>query len=399
MLDVWPVLPLWISVIHTESGGADADIIISTLGHCDRIAGVSLGGFSRSQFKRCIALMQEPFMVLRFLHLTANKKMTFVIPDAFLGGSAPLLQKICLCGIRFPSLPRLLSSASGLVSLVLGDIPITGEGHISPDAMATCLFVFTKLQSLTLTFIQQTSSSYPTDRRSPSSAHTILPSLTKLTLRGPHGYLEDIVGRVDAPLLNTGCLEFHDKPIFDTSRVPQFIHRAKHFKSLGVVVMRFRPECISVFFRPSIGATDFTLLIHCPGFPGQVVIMERICAQWPPLALSHVELLRLGGHSFTFEEEMWREVITPWLGLLRPFTAVRDLRLVGTGLFSHVAHVLGELEGERATEVLPALRTIELSHCPGSTGPLDASEVLHALGPFLAAREECVHPVAVNVRS
>ena len=78
---------------------------------------------------------------------------------------------------------------------------MTGEGHLPPDEMATCLSVLTKLQSLIVTFPMQTprSSLYPTDQRPPSSAHTILPALTYLSLKGPHGYLEDIVGQIDAP--------------------------------------------------------------------------------------------------------------------------------------------------------------------------------------------------------
>jgi hypothetical protein len=127
--------------------------------------------------------------------------MMFVIPDAFLGGSAPLLQEIYLDGIRFPNLPNLLSSTSDLVELTLKYIPMTG--YIPPDVMATCLSGLTKLQSLTIAF-------YPTDQRPPPSTHAVLLSLDDLQLDGPHGYIEDLLDQLDAPLLKSGELQFND---------------------------------------------------------------------------------------------------------------------------------------------------------------------------------------------
>ena len=40
---------------------------------------------------------------------------------------------------------------------------------------------------------------------------------------------ENFVTRIDAPLLSDGELAFYDGPIFDTPRVPQFIHRTEMF--------------------------------------------------------------------------------------------------------------------------------------------------------------------------
>jgi len=68
------------------------------------------------------------------------------------------------------------------------------------------------------------SSPYQADQRLPPSTHTVLPALVDLCLEGPRGYLEDLVGRVGAPLLKSGYLQFYDEPIFDTPCVPQFIH-------------------------------------------------------------------------------------------------------------------------------------------------------------------------------
>ena len=147
-LDTWPALPLSIRPYFGVENAGENDII-GALEHRDLIAGIHLRGFNRSQLKKCITLMQEPFPALTSLELDADGQM-FDLTDAFLGGSTPLLQKISLSAgiIQFPNLPRFLSSASGLVDLTLRGIPTTGEGYMSPDAIAICLSVMTKLRSL-----------------------------------------------------------------------------------------------------------------------------------------------------------------------------------------------------------------------------------------------------------
>jgi len=91
--------------------------------------------------------------------------------------------------------------------------------------------------------------------------------------------------------------------------------------------------------------------------------VERISTQWPPL-VSRVEELKLGDAPYVPEQ--------------KKATA------------SRVAHALGGLEGERATEVLPALRTIKVDRLGQG-----ASETLRLLRPFLVAREESGDPVVV----
>ena len=363
-LDIWPALPLRIHAdasLSAKDADKDDSDIIDALERHDRIVGIDLWGFDRFQLEKCIALMQEPFPVLGSLQIEAKSKMMFVIPDAFLGGSAPLLRSIRLCGIRFPNLPKFLSSTTDLVNLVLEGIPMTGEGHVSSDAMITCLSVLTKLQSLTIS-LRQTPSPNPTDERPPLSAHAVLPSLTYLSLQSPHRYLEDLLDRIDAPLLNSGFLEFYDEPMFDAPRIPH----ARPFTG------------ISASFVSSIGPAELSISFGFSELPAQVAIMERICSQWP-LLVSHVEVLKL--EDLFYEEEMWWEAVTPWQELLRPFTAVQNLRLRGAVTVTHVAHILGRERGEGAKGLLPAINAIEF-HCP----EIDESEPLGLLEPFIIAR-------------
>jgi hypothetical protein len=73
------------------------------------------------------------------------------------------------------------------------------------------------------------------------------------------------------------------------------------------------------------------------------------------LDLSRVERLQLKGGT------TWmRDLTTSWLGSLRAFTAVQTLHLSRDDLVPRVAHTLGNLGGQRAAEVVPALHTILL---------------------------------------
>ena len=408
MPDIWPVLPL-IFHANLDDKDGDEDDIIGALEHRDRMAGIHVRAFECSQFtlEKCVASMQEPFPVLTSLGFKGDdsEEMTFVTTDAFLGGSAPLLQRIHLGGIRFPGLPKLLSSTSDLVYLTLEDFPITGEGHIPPDAMAACLSLLTKLRYLTITFPLW----YPEDQLPPPPTHAVrvLPALTNLLLEGPHEYLEDLVGRIDAPVLTSGKLEFYHVPAFDTPRVPQFIHRTKMFElPCKEVQVQFRKRQEYIFHRVDVHVTflssispgKFYLSFPCSFIPALVetglralVATERIFAQWPSL-VSHVEFLELGDNCCS--EERWGVRVAPhWLGFLPQFSAVQTLHFSVVGEVPLFAHMLGGLEGERATKLLPALRTIELA-CPELRA---RAETLCVLVPFLVAREEAELPVIVNV--
>src|SRR5712671_3395306 len=94
--------------------------------------------------------MQKPFLELTHLQVSVDGDLVPLLPDLFLSGSAPHLRTLVLRSIPFPSIPKLLLSAHGLVTLSLWDIP--DSGYFSPDAMATALTVMTRLDSNPLIF-------------------------------------------------------------------------------------------------------------------------------------------------------------------------------------------------------------------------------------------------------
>ncbi len=128
--------------------------------------------------------MQVPFPELTDLLLRPELLyMTINIPDSFLGGSAPRLQRLELNGFPFPGLPKQLLSATHLVELWLSDI--SHSWYISPEAMVALLSVLSSLRTLFLRF------RYPNFRPGwenqslpPPKHSTILPALQQFYFKG-----------------------------------------------------------------------------------------------------------------------------------------------------------------------------------------------------------------------
>ena len=384
-LDVWPALPITIKGMPNYK---DGDSIIDVLEHRDRIVGIDLSGLTGPQLKACATLMQEPFSILRTLSLSCTAEIPLVIPDMFLGGSAPRLQRIKLRRVPFPILPKFLLSTRGLVELHLKGIPRTG--YISPDVMATSLAMLTRLRSVGISF--QSRNSFPknlTTQSPPPPTRTGLPALTAFMFGGVSEYLEDLMARIDAPLLDDLDLRFFYQPTSGVPQLPQIIHRIEKFKTPHKADIEFRHYGADIFLTSGclIGGGYLHLEFECDGLDRQLSLLEQVFSQCFPL-LSHVDTLEL----FDLDVQP-RQDSTLWLAFLRPFIAVRSLLFYDQDSMSQIAHVLGDLTEERAAEVLPMLRTIVWD------GDCDWDEVepwlIPLLQPLIDARELSCYPVEV----
>jgi hypothetical protein len=224
MLDIWPPLPIVISNYCIEKRGVDN--IIAALEHKNRICEVNLENISSSQFEKLLTIMQQPFPELKSLKFWSHDEVP-VIPASFLGGSAPRLRTLHLEYIPFPELPKLLLSATHLVSLSLWEL--SHSGFISPDAMVTALSASTRLESLVIRFELPYDSLREEDppdwnRRPPPPTRTLLPNLTMLELSGVEKYLEDLVARIDVPQLDNLDITFFSSTYIQHSSTQSF-HR------------------------------------------------------------------------------------------------------------------------------------------------------------------------------
>ena len=394
MLDIWPVLPLVVLGYHPTS----VDSIIAALEHNDRVYKVHFGSSESSQVEEVLLAMQRPFPALTHLWLEADDEVDEtlpVVPDSFLGGSAPGLRTLWLCNLPFPGLPKLLLSATQLDELNF--LNLSYSGYISPDVMATCLSTLTRLGSLQLVF-----PFHPSQSRPPPRTRSVFHSLTFFGFSGDSEYLEDLVAWFDAPLLTTLSIVFFRQIVFNTPRLTQFIGRAQRLNVLDEASVVLLDRAVSIQLSSSSqifdelsgipssttqlpGGGELKLKIGCGESARQLSSLARDCASFLPVHSVEHLYFRNGAS----ESLHWQDTEnTDWLGyFLYPFTAVKSLYLIRELAPSFVRALLGE----RATEVLPALRNIFFEELQLLSGP--NREVI---GQFVAARQLINQPIAVS---
>ena len=388
-LDVWPALPLVIRDTHSVIT-TGVDNIVAVLEHSNRVYRIELLGLASSSLETVLAEMQVPFPELTCLRF-ASTHDTAVVPDSFLGGSAPLLRHIFLSHVPFPGLPKLLLSATHLNSLDIQDIP--HSGYFSPETLLTALSVFPRLALLSLGFQSPRSCPDRAGRRPPSGKRTNLPVLASLLFKGASEYLDDLLASIDAPRLENLFIRFFNDIVFDTRQLAQFISRTPTLKSLEKAHVTFDNHAARV--RLSSQTSDYRGLvvdILCSGLDWQVSSLEQVCTS-SLRPLSTLEDLYIYNLIPPWQDDI-RSVQdnienTLWLELLHSFTAVKNLYLCEERARS-IEPALQELVGARSTEVLPTLQNIFLEGLQPS-GPTQ-----EGIRQFVTMRQLISHPIAVS---
>jgi hypothetical protein len=384
-LDVWPSLPL---VIEGTISSTSADNIVIAPGYSDRVCRIDLQINGRLQWDKVLAAMQVPFPALTHLLLRCHDNPP-VIPDTFLGGSAPRLEYLRVEYIPFPGIPKILSSATHLVDLCLIYIP--PSGYISPEAMVTCLSVLTSLDTFTLGFLSSQSRPDKESRRPPPMTRSLLPDLTRLYFEGASEYLDDLVARIDAPRLDDLSMDFLQRGNFDTPHLVQFISRTPRFRepSEARVDLDFESAVVGLIWPSGDWLVEITFHHTSDQYLSSVAQVCALCL--PPFPTLENLRFKVFSDYLFFEWDRKDEAENnQWLGILRPFTAVKNLYL-SKEVQPNMASALRELVGGRTTEVLPSLQNIFLARSEAS-GPFQ-----EAIRQFVAARQLSGHPIAISV--
>jgi len=158
------------------------------------------------------------FPRLTYLEIDVTYETVLALPDSFLGGSAPRLQKLYFYGIPIPALPKLLLTTTNLAKLTLWRTP--HSGYVSPGVMVACLASLIRLKFLTLGFHSPRSRPNRTSRRLPPLTRTVLPVLDYFEFRGTSEYLEELVAQIDTPCINEVHISFFNQLIFDVPLLP-----------------------------------------------------------------------------------------------------------------------------------------------------------------------------------
>ena len=387
-LDVWPALPLLIRCdeLETETSTDDA---IAELEYSDRIHQISLSRLTTSHIETLCMAMQVPFPELELLALSFRTLCGPVLPDSFLGGSAPRLRYLSLNAIPFPALPNLLLSATNLVKLWLLSIP--HSGYISPEAMAACLSMLTNLEIFGLDFESPQSCPDQETRYPPPPTRSVLPALSSFLFKGVNEYLEDLVSRTDAPQLYELSISLFNDIHFDTPELNQFINRTPILGAYDEAHLIFYSHQAQVELsshqQPHHKMVNVLILCQVPNW--QLSSLAQICNLSLHLLLT-MENLYI--HERLDSPSDWNDDIenSEWLDLLLPFAAVKNLYL-SEKFATHIAPALQELTGGRTTEVLPALQNVLLE------GFKPSEPVQEGIARFISARQLTNHTIDVSL--
>ena len=231
-LGYWPAFPLVIDYSMSRNKSLDrgitpkdVDDIFAALEQRDRVRHINLS-VSSSLMAVLFAVMEEPFPALTHLLLSCTDPDKvqvlededededgdgdgLVIPSNFLSGSAPRLHEISFFNIPFPTIPAIISSASGLVKLQLENVPWTP--FPPPEAMVSCLAVLTRLEDISIEFQSQLSTRRRNHLRPSPETRVVLPVVASILYKGDNTYLEDFVARINTPLLNSIDIMYSDE--------------------------------------------------------------------------------------------------------------------------------------------------------------------------------------------
>ena len=259
-LDVWPALPFIIN--GRVDSSSNKDNVIAALGHVNRVRQVDLY-LGPWQLDGVLAAMHVSFPELTDLWLFAFNE-TPVIPDSFLGGSAPRLRSFTLTSIPFQGLSKQLLSATQLVELHLYRIP--HSGYISPKSMATLLSALTSIETVSLRFL---SPRFHPDWESRSllpKIRSVLPSLNHFRFKGATEYLEELVTRIETPQINEMNIDFFNETGFDCPQLAQFINFTPILNKLNEAHVQFycNSACVILRYRTSeSGFNEFRINVSC----------------------------------------------------------------------------------------------------------------------------------------
>ena len=358
--------------------------------HRNRVCDINLFHLSSSQVLRLASAMQYQFPALIHLMLDfANYHGTPApaLPDGF---SAPRLQTLNLRYIPFPTLPKLLLSTTDLVKLTLVGIPQTG--YFTPEALVAGLTVSANLKSLVIGFTSPLSRPDRESRHPLPTTRSVLPALTYFYFHGVSEYLEDVVARIDAPLLCSIYITFFNQLIFDIPQLSQFLERATKLKAFNnsEACVGFYSSAVLFGSPPWTRSFDegFELMISSKKLDWQLSSLAPVLMSFLPFTYTVEHLYIDGPRSLPSQ---WLDDIedVQWLDIFYPFTAVKNL-YVCEKFAQCIAFALQELVVERVTEVFLALETLFLEELQPS------GLVQEAIGKFVTARELLGHPVAVS---
>jgi hypothetical protein len=390
MLAHSPPLPLVVDYYYEDSNmnTEDEEGLILALEQRDRVRRIRLRIFMPN-LQRLIPAISEEYPVLEYLIIISpDRPPGLLFPETL---QAPNLCHLMLSSFALPIRSRLLTTAVGLVTLVL--IMAIPSTYFQPNALLQWISFMPQLETLVIRFF------FTDPGRTIERQLTLMPIITPITLsnlrwfwfEGVEAYLEAIVCRMSTPRLEKLHVFFFVQLTFFVPHLLQFMNTTETPNlRLSNAKLDFSSDQVVVTTYPHDEA-DFSQTLYirvlCPHLDWQVSAMAQICNSLNQI-FSAVEHLTLSyePHSQSSEEhdEFDR---TEWRRILRSFSNVKTLR-VEDGPDKEIARCLRSDDGELPLDLLPELHQLTYSR-NGDTDNKFAS--------FINSRQNADHPITLPV--
>jgi hypothetical protein len=374
MLAHSPPLPLTIQYRNyreLEMTTEDESGILLALSHRDRVRHIHLPNVGKF-----VAAMDDQFPILERMYI--NSWSEVILPVTF---QAPNLCHLKLWRASIPIRSPLLTTAAGLVTLELKDIP--GSVYFPPSYILTRISFMLQLESLSIGF------RYPhSDRDVERQLHQIpdmivLPNLRFFLFTGTATYLDGLVARISAPFLNRLHVYLDHQPSFTFLRLLQFIQTSEN---LGFTAVQVTFSDSGLFLYAAPPSRKVLLQIWCVHLDWQVTTAVQLFGTLSPV-LSVVEHVTFSYQEHYLPRASYNVDRSQWRELLRPLANAKTIH-VHDYLVSNIFCSLPSEDGGPPLEFLPNLEEV------GYSGE---SDVRDAFITFLNGRQAAGHPVTLRI--
>ena len=325
--------------------------------------------------------MDRQFPILERMYIVSQTEddTSLDLPRTF---QAPLLRHFSLFHVALPIRSPLLTTAVGLVTLWLDDIP--PSAYFPPTYLLARLSLMPQLENLEIRFHS------PLANRDvvPIMTHITLPNLRRFSFKGVSTYLEGLLSRISAPALNFLQVSLFSQLTFAVPRLLQFIDTSE-ILSFRTIRLIFHNHFAHLVVSEAEGQRSyfFELQIMCRHLDWQVSSAAQIFDTLQPV-LSVVEKLTLNHEGHSQSSEWHNEADhAQWRELLRPFSNLKTLH-VQDELVVKLARSLQTEDGEPPLKLLPSLEVVGYS---GGDGARDA------FTRFIDERQVAGHPVNLTM--
>jgi len=224
MLANSPPLPLIIDYVKKgqDLTAEDEGDIVLALQHRDRVRRIRLW-MLLPNLQRLLVAMDEEFPMLEYLYVAplAKHDLGLALPRTF---QAPHLRHLVLRNFTFARASPLLTTATGLVTLALQRIH--PSSYLCPNVLLQRLSLMPQLETLGIIFHSPIPNRLVERQLShmPVMMHITLPNLRWFAYGGVSAYLEALLPRITAPLLEKLKIFFFNQLNFSVPCLLRFVN-------------------------------------------------------------------------------------------------------------------------------------------------------------------------------